>query len=48
MAKQHSVKRSRRFETDICREYWLEEDILDSFSKVNIYSSVLLTTLTVH
>ncbi|KAN0094302.1 hypothetical protein V8E55_002589, partial [Tylopilus felleus] len=35
MAEQHSAKRSRRFETDICREYRLEEDALDSFAKLD-------------
>ena len=37
MAHEHSTKWNRRFVIDICREYQLEYDTLDTFAAVSIY-----------
>ena len=37
MAHERSVKRTRQFITDVCREYQLEDGTLDRFTEVCVY-----------
>ena len=42
MEQQHSTKRNRRFVTDVCKEYQLEDDALDDFARVSAHFLISL------